>query len=188
MPQVSVKERLVQHAEDVFRRRGFNGASVQDITTAAGVPKGSFYNHFVSKDALAAEIVRRYAAATDLRVLSDDKRSPVQRLRAHFKAQAKRTAATGVEFGCLWGTMAADSPTMGDQARTSIQQGMSTWTEAVAGAVRAGQEEGEITSTRPATELAALLIDAFEGGALRAKASGERPSGHIDTLLDLLSR
>jgi TetR/AcrR family transcriptional regulator, transcriptional repressor for nem operon len=40
-------------------RRGFNATSVQDITDAAGAPKGSFYNHFESKDALAAEVVGR---------------------------------------------------------------------------------------------------------------------------------
>jgi TetR/AcrR family transcriptional repressor of nem operon len=190
MPRVSVKNQLVENAEDVFRRRGFNGASVQDITTAAGVPKGSFYNHFESKDALAAEIVSRYLGAVDLTALSDPKRSPVQRLRAHFKAQAKRTAGTGVEFGCLWGTMAADSATMGDQGRAAVQQGIAAWTQAVAGAVRAGQEEGEITSTRPATELGALLIDTFEGAALRAKVSGDPASvpRHIETLLELLTR
>ncbi|MFC9289092.1 TetR/AcrR family transcriptional regulator [Streptomyces sp. NPDC057052] len=43
-----MSDRLIKHAEDVFRRKGFHGASVQDITRAAGVPKGLFYNHFAT--------------------------------------------------------------------------------------------------------------------------------------------
>ena len=39
----------------MFHTRGFNGCSVQDIVDAAGVPKGSFYNHFDSKEALGVE-------------------------------------------------------------------------------------------------------------------------------------
>jgi TetR/AcrR family transcriptional repressor of nem operon len=46
MPRVSVRERLVDVAIGEFHRRGFNGCGVKDITEAAGVPKGSFDNHF----------------------------------------------------------------------------------------------------------------------------------------------
>jgi AcrR family transcriptional regulator len=47
-----VRERLLEAGVATFRQRGFNGCSVQDITEAAGVPKGSFYNHFESKEDL----------------------------------------------------------------------------------------------------------------------------------------
>ena len=68
MPQRSVREQLIEHAEDVFRQQGFSAASVQDLTVAAGVPKGSFYNHFASKQALASEILH---AARDILNLGD---------------------------------------------------------------------------------------------------------------------
>ena len=51
-----------------FIERGFHACSVQDITDAAGVPKGSFYNHFRSKEALAAEILTEYGKATPIAV------------------------------------------------------------------------------------------------------------------------
>ena len=44
----------------MFSKSGFNGCSVQDITECAGVPKGSFYNHFDSKEALAAAALEHY--------------------------------------------------------------------------------------------------------------------------------
>lgn len=183
-----MKNQLVERAEDVFRRRGFHGASVQDITTAAGVPKGSFYNHFESKQALAAEITRRYVQATDLSMLGAEGERPIERLRAHFAGQAQRTAGTGVEFGCLLGTFASDSPSSGEQVRGAVLGGLDAWTAAVAETVGAAQRLGEIASSRPAEELAALLIDAFEGGALRAKVTGDLSlmTRNVNNLLDLL--
>ena len=55
----------------LFTEQGFAACSVQDITEAAGAPKGSFYNHYESKEALAAEIVTAYGqGSTDRGVLA----------------------------------------------------------------------------------------------------------------------
>jgi TetR/AcrR family transcriptional repressor of nem operon len=173
MPQVSVKGKLVEHAETVFRQQGFSGASVQDITQAAGVPKGSFYNHFKSKQELAAAIVRRYARNTDVKMFDDGDRSAVERLRAHFAAQSARTETTGVEYGCLLMTMASEVPTAGDEVGSAVRGSIARWIEVVAAVIAEGQESGEIRSDEPAEDLAAFLIDAFEGGGLRGKATDD---------------
>ncbi|MCK2215791.1 TetR/AcrR family transcriptional regulator [Actinomadura sp. ATCC 31491] len=184
MPRISVKSRLVDSAEDVFRRQGFGGASVQDITTAAGVPKGSFYNHFPSKQALAVEIVRRYARGTDFSALAaGDGSSCAERLRRHFLAQAERTRATGVEFGCLLATFAGECASAGEPVRAAVREILDSWTAAVAATVAEGQESGELTASRPAGELAAFLIDSFEGATLRAKATGDQSA--VPVQLDL---
>ncbi|MGR6973622.1 TetR/AcrR family transcriptional regulator [Streptomyces cynarae] len=174
MPQVSVKAKLIEHAETVFRRQGFNGASVQDITSAAGVPKGSFYNHFKSKQELAAEIVRRYSGATDFSMLEDrGGRTAVESLRAHFASQAERISSTGVEYGCLLVTMASETPTAGAEVGSAVRGSLTGWIDAVAEVIEQGRKAGEIRSSEPARDLAAFLIDAFEGGALRGKATGD---------------
>ncbi|CAL9379349.1 TetR/AcrR family transcriptional regulator [Streptomyces sp. enrichment culture] len=190
MPQVSVKGKLIEHAETVFRRQGFNGASVQDITSAAGVPKGSFYNHFKSKQELAAEIVRRYSDGTDFTMLKAAGRPAAERLRAHFAGQAVRTKGTGVEFGCLLVTMASETPTAGDEVGSAVRGSLSEWTDALAEIIEQGREAGEITSSEPARDLAAFLIDAFEGGALRGKATGDADASmrSLDLALGVLTR
>lgn len=53
MPKPNVREQLMEAGLRTLHSQGFNGCAVQDITQAAGVPKGSFYNHFESKEALA---------------------------------------------------------------------------------------------------------------------------------------
>ncbi|MGX1364882.1 TetR/AcrR family transcriptional repressor of nem operon [Streptomyces canus] len=191
MPQVSVRGRLIEHAETVFRRQGFDGASVQDITSAAGVPKGSFYNHFKSKQELAAEIIRRYGGATDVSMLEqNDVRPARERLRAHFASQAQRTNSTGVEYGCLLVTMASEMPMAGEEVGTAVRGGFSAWVDRLTEVIRQGQEAGEIRSREPARDLAAFLVDAFEGGALRGKATDDATASmrSLDLALGMLDR
>jgi AcrR family transcriptional regulator len=61
---------------------------VQEITTAAGVPKGTFYYHFDSQEALAAAALAHYwagAAGRTLDLLNDPARPPSARLRHYFE-------------------------------------------------------------------------------------------------------
>ena len=62
MPRHNVREQIVEAGLKTLLEKGFNACGVRDITDAAGVPTGSFYNHFASKEALGAEIVERYGA------------------------------------------------------------------------------------------------------------------------------
>ncbi|MFF9000508.1 TetR family transcriptional regulator C-terminal domain-containing protein [Streptomyces achromogenes] len=120
----------------------------------------------------------------------DDGRPARERLRAHFAGQAERTGSTGVEFGCLLVTMASETPTAGDEVGAAVRDGMSAWTDTLAEVIRQGQRSGEIRSEEPASDLAAFLIDAFEGGALRGKATGDATASmrSLDLALDVLGR
>src|SRR5882757_37223 len=87
MPRPNTKEQLIVAGLNALLEKGFNGVGVQEITEQAGVPKGSFYNHFASKEALGAEIVERYAAGSSRRdVLRDASIAPLERLRHHFNS------------------------------------------------------------------------------------------------------
>ncbi|MGW5496603.1 TetR/AcrR family transcriptional regulator [Streptomyces olivaceoviridis] len=172
MPQISVRERLVDNAEDVFRRKGFTGASIQDVTEAAGVPKGSFYNHFRSKQDLAVEIVLRYARATDHSSL-EGHGPALERLQRHLTAQVERIRGSGIEFGCLLGTLASDGANAGEKVREAVREALDGWTDAMTATIADGQASGEITSAWSAAALAAFLLDLFEGAALRARTAAD---------------
>lgn len=62
MPRPSSREEVVAAAQDRFHRRGYHASGVKDITDAAGLPKGSFYNYFASKEDMAIETLRRYGS------------------------------------------------------------------------------------------------------------------------------
>ena len=124
-----------------------NACSVEDITRAAGVPKGSFYNHFKSKEDLGAEVVRRYAAAAGWRAELPAGLSPLAQLRARFAVL--RDVLAGREFsrGCLVGNMGTE---LADHSQ-------------------AAQAAGEIPARLNADQLGRFLVNAWEGAVTRTK-------------------
>src|SRR5580704_8357956 len=96
-----VRDRLLDAGVAMFRKSGFNGCSVQDITESAGVPKGSFYNHFDSKEALGAAALEHYwsdGACDRLLILDQTDLTPRERLRTYF-AKASADVAD-MDFTC----------------------------------------------------------------------------------------
>jgi AcrR family transcriptional regulator len=70
MPRPSAKQKLLEAAITSFRFNGYKSCSIEDIATKAGVFKGSFYNHFRSKEALAVEILQHYVEKIVLPLLA----------------------------------------------------------------------------------------------------------------------
>src|ERR1700740_2049284 len=92
MPKPSNREKILTEGLRVVHERGFAGASVRDIVEAAGVPQGSFTNHFASQEALCLEVLYLYfndARAMIHRTLRNDLLPPLKRLHAYVDAQIK---------------------------------------------------------------------------------------------------
>src|SRR6195952_1502681 len=93
IPQPSNRDKILTAGLQVVLERGFGGASVRDIVQAAGVPQGSFTNHFASKEAFGLEIIDLYFAnALDSmrETLRNDDMPPLQRLRLYIDANIDR--------------------------------------------------------------------------------------------------
>jgi len=181
MARASVRDQLIASAVDVFHARGFNGCSVQDIVDAAGVPKGSFYNHFDSKEALGVEVVRAYTAlvgayvveAGAADILSGDA-TPLQRIRAYFEAVIEQNVSCGVRKGCLLGNFAIELAPHSTEIARAVTDALDNWSAAVAQALAQAQAAGEVAHDADVDSLARYLVDGYEGAATRAKLIGDR--------------
>ncbi len=148
--------------------RCFSACSVEDITKAARVPKGSFYNHFKSKQSLAAEIVTEYGkGVTDRGVLTDPTIAPLTLLKKHFAALNAYFSCC--QDGCLVGKFMAEVSVDTPQIRESLRRVLNVWDKELSSALAEGQRQGSIRNDLPADELAAFLIDSYEGAILRTR-------------------
>ena len=170
MGRPSVRPQIVQAGLRVFVRGGFGASSVQDITEEAGVPKGSFYNHFESKEALGAEIIDLYAEGGELRqVLSDKSLPPLERLRRYYDALAAMYRELGFARGCLLGNFSAEISDSMPLMRDRLLAVFHRWTDEIAQVISEAQALGQVSKDTPAEELAAFLLDAYEGAVLRMR-------------------
>ncbi len=110
MSKTNVRDRLLAAGLETLHKRGFNATGVQDITDAAKVPKGSFYNHFESKDALGVEVVEAYAVKGHARLeqLVGGTGAPLTRLKKYFEGMNELGVPNKFVYGCLLGNFATE--------------------------------------------------------------------------------
>jgi TetR/AcrR family transcriptional regulator, transcriptional repressor for nem operon len=167
----SVKEQLVDRTRDLLMARGFEGASVGALVTEAGVPKGSFYNHFPSKELFAVEHVHRYMQTLDLAELGSDSGSALEAVRRHFDQQVAARQNGTLPPSCLLGTLSttvtADYPVLLE----AIRRGFDAWIGALGAALDRAKKAGEIGPGSDPEKIAGALVDSFEGAVARARAT-----------------
>jgi TetR/AcrR family transcriptional repressor of nem operon len=169
MPRPSVREKLIEVGLETLHSAGFNGCSVEDITDAAGVPKGSFFNHFKSKEGFALEALSRYGQRSRLEILFDKSKPALERLRDHFEYLVGEYAKHQFERGCLLGNFGAEMANSHPQVRAALEQMFAYWCDAVTSVLRDAQSEGSVDPRRDAHQLADFLVNAFEGVVMRLK-------------------
>jgi len=186
MPRPSKRDHLIASALETLHKQGFNASAVQDITDAAGLPKGSFYNYFESKEALALEVIDRYGkergALTS--VLSDESIAPVERLRRYFGSQAAKLAAQNYERGCLAGNLSNELADHSRPIRDRLASNFAAWARPIEACIRDGQKAGEISRDSDPRVLAEFLLNSFEGAMLRMKVEKDgSPLDHFMTVV-----
>ena len=171
MPKPNVREKVVIAGLEQFHRLGFHGCSVEDITSFAGVPKGSFYNHFQSKEDLALAAMERYRAVAQHPSLGEHNRSPVKRLKEYFAFLSKTFIDAENSKGCLFGNLANEMADHSPVIRERLKSIFAAWTQVIASLIREGQASGEITSSQKPQQLAGFLISAWEGTLVRGRCT-----------------
>jgi TetR/AcrR family transcriptional regulator, transcriptional repressor for nem operon len=166
-----MREEIVAAGLEEFHRLGYSACSVEDITRHAGVPKGSFYNHFKSKQDLAAHVIDEYFAHGPIEVLTDDSTPPLKRLKQYFEILADPFLKSGCHRGCLLANFVIEVSDHNELLQSKLKGMFAQWTRSLAQVIRQGQERGEISTAYKPDTWAGFLLSAYEGTLLRARAA-----------------
>jgi TetR/AcrR family transcriptional regulator, transcriptional repressor for nem operon len=173
MPRPSHKETLLSEGLRVVHERGFGASSVRDIVQAAGVPQGSFTNHFASKEAFGLEILERYREMTSAGVratLRNDGLPPLRRLRAWIDRQLEYLRKDDMRRGCLYGNLSAEASEESEAIRTRVASVFAENQASVAYCLTAAIDAGELAPHTDVRELAGFIVSSLQGAILVAKA------------------
>ncbi len=155
---------------DALQRRGLHGSGLTELLAAAQAPKGVLYHHFPGgKTELAVAAVE--ATVERLCVMLDDAlghgSDPAAALMAWIHGAQQRLATSDYERGCPLATIALETTADDVEIRAALGAGFARVRVRIAdGLMRAGYEAAS------AGALAALLLAAYEGGLLQARAAG----------------
>jgi TetR/AcrR family transcriptional repressor of nem operon len=173
MARPSHREKLLHVGMQVVHEHGFGGASVRDIVQAAGVPQGSFTNHFASKEAFGLEVIELYfsnAIETMRQTLRNDDLPPLQRLRAYIDSGKNRLNKDSMKNGCLFGNFAAEATDTSEPIRLRLVEIFGEVQAAIAYCLRGAVRAGEIAASTDCDEIAGFIVSSLQGANLLAKA------------------
>ncbi|WCM28318.1 TetR/AcrR family transcriptional regulator [Sphingomonas sp. QA11] len=192
MAKISNREKILTAGVRVVHERGFGGASVRDIVQAAGVPQGSFTNHFVSKEAFGLEVLDIYfqqSVAMFAETLRNDARPPLERFGAFLDANIERASGENLCNGCMIGNFAAET-SGSDAIRPHLVEIFDAVRDAIASCLKAAVAAGEVRADLDCDDVAAFLVASLQGANLLAKVErSAEPMKRLKRIaLDILQR
>jgi len=185
------RELILAKGSQVMTRRGYHGTGVQEIVQAAGIPKGSFYHYFASKEDFALQALaftyqprlQRYAEALGNPALSPRTRilAYYSELLAHFSQQER------LEYHCFIGSLSFEMnellPAIGAQVEAILQESALILQRCLEQA----QAAGELAAEEDCANLAAFIANAWQGVLTRLKVGSQtRPVEEFVKRLELL--
>ena len=180
----STKQRLIEAGLHMLLKHGYNDLGIQALLDATRTPKGSFYHHFVDKEDFALQVVDAYMAQVhqvlDL-TLSDRKVSPLARVRGFFEAVRQSYQGEGY-MGCLLGGLGQELSGISEVFRKRVEECISTIAKRLAVCLEEARQQGEIRIDSNPAQMANLLVDCWEGAALRSRL--RRSPASLDAMLD----
>jgi TetR/AcrR family transcriptional repressor of nem operon len=178
------KERILAAGAELVIEKGFNGAGLSEILARAGVPKGSFYHYFASKEEFGVALIESacHDYVASLRdILSDRKRTAVQRLRGVFEYSRAECAESGPTIECVIPKLALETANLSAPVHAAVRAAYQQWSALLAQVIREGQNAGEIALRHDADRLANVLVMLWEGAAIRMQV--ERSIHPLDDFL-----
>lgn len=176
------KDSLLKHGMRRFYATGYHGTSVDTVLEEAGVPKGSFYHHFGSKEGFAMAVVHEYHknSAARLRKWSGnlDITAP-ERLRGYMEELAQALAHRGNRQGCLVGKFTLELAPASDQFSALLGTMLSSWKSSVQAVIAEGQSSGTVRSDISSSDLASLVLSSIQGAVLLGLAHRSSEPMHI---------
>jgi len=174
MRKGDTRDKILRAAFKAFHEVGYNGTSIQDIIEAAGVPKGSSYNYFRSKEQLAVVVLTLYATTIQEAMMGSAQSSPIARLRSWFEASIRQHEKWGFETGCMVGNFAAEISNSEEGLRAFIIKDFDFWNAAIAAILTEAKQKGEIPAVANPKELANYILNSYQGAILRGKVTRNR--------------
>ncbi len=187
-PTHATKKRLLEAGLAMLLQQGYNDLGVQAVLDATSTPKGSFYHHFESKEDFALQVIDEYMKGVHAGLdacLGDEARPPLDRIRRFFEMTQQHYRSEGY-MGCLLGGLGQELSGVSDVFRRRIEKCFSRIAERMAVCLEEARRRGDIPAESDPRQMADVLVDCWEGAALRSRL--RRNPAPLTAMLDFYFR
>lgn len=166
-----VKEQLLERGMALLLQQGYNHLGIAELLKESDVPKGSFYHHFQSKEDFGVQVVDRYMKEVHAGLdqsLGDPAVPPLKRVRDFFELSEQKYRTEGY-LGCLLGGLGQELSGISEVFRAKVEECFREIERRIAACLEEAIRRGELDKAADPKQLARLLINCWEGAALRSR-------------------
>ena len=166
------RKKLIRVGLELLTEKGFTTTGLDEMLRRVGIPKGSFYHYFDSKEAFGSELIDSYAVYFARKLeyfFEDESLSPLNRIAAFAQDAENNMARFDYKRGCLVGNLGQEMNTLPEPFRYKLKGIFEDWQRRCAKCLREAQNVGEIPAHVDPDRTAAVFWIGWEGAVLRAK-------------------
>lgn len=178
-PRHDTREHILATANPIILGKGFSAVGLNEILSAAGVPKGSFYHYFESKEHFGAELIRCYFDRYDEMLVAllggNDSRPGYERLMSYWRMWLEHQACGDSSQQCLAVKLAAEVADLSVVMCDALEEGMQRVIRRIRDAIEVGQRDGSLPRKIEPEATALALYSMWLGASVLSKVrhSGE---------------
>ena len=172
MDKKDTRSDIIRIGTELISRQGYNATGIEMVLKEAGVPKGSFYHYFKSKEEFGLAVMDVFADYYSQRMtalLQDAALSPLTRIRTLLQGSLERFSRNQCSKGCLIGNLGQEMADQNERFRARLDEIFDDWRKLFAGCLAEAQTAKELDSRLDAEALASFILSGWEGAILRAK-------------------
>lgn len=185
---MDTQQQLLQQGMAMLLRQGYHAMGIAAVLEATKTAKGSFYHHFASKEDFGLQVIDLYMTGVHAgldQCLGDRSRPPLERVRHFFESTEEKYRTEGY-LGCLLGGLGQELSGISDVFRSKVEQCFSEIARRIAGCLEEAVKRGELPKTTDPQKMAELLVNCWEGAALRTRM--RRDPAPLREMLDFYFR
>jgi TetR/AcrR family transcriptional repressor of nem operon len=177
-----VKQALLEAGISIMLEKGYSNSGISEVLASVGVPKGSFYYYFESKEDFALAMIS-YASERNAegmsKIFDDTSIKAIDRLKKYFTDCRIDMVSKECRKGCLIGNLSQEMADQSERLREALTDILLAKHQMLADVIAEAQVDGDISNKRSAKELAELTHAAWMGSLLLAKTT--KDSGLLET-------
>jgi TetR/AcrR family transcriptional repressor of nem operon len=172
MARANTREEIIRKGAELIHAQGFNATGLQQILQAAGIPKGSFYFYFKSKEDFGLEIIDYFNAIISgifTRYLNDKKIPPMRRMQKLFEYFEAAFQKSGYALGCPIGNLSLELADTNERLRVHLGGVIETLIAQIESCLQEAKRDKSIPASMNAADTARFIFHGFEGAVLHMK-------------------
>jgi len=174
MEPKDTRSELLRIGTELINQGGYHATGIDAVLKLAGVPKGSFYHHFKSKEDFGLEVIDQFTERLEQNLalfLGEEGVPPLERIRNFLENRTARLAQNHFTRGCLIGNLGQEMADLNERFRERLEGAFEMWQRRLAACLQEAQRRGDLPKDLDPHLTAGFILSSFQGALLRAKTT-----------------